>query len=76
MEIETATGRNCLPQRDMLSATKLELERQNDNVTSSINYAQRIQKSNASSRRSHSSLFLGKAFIMFRPRDIGGGVSG
>jgi serine phosphatase RsbU (regulator of sigma subunit) len=56
-------------QRDMLSATKLELERQNDNVTSSINYAQRIQKAMLPQEDRIQNVFR-ESFIMFRPRDI------
>lgn len=56
-------------QRDMLSATKLELERQNDNVTSSINYAQRIQKAMLPQEDRIHHVFR-ESFIMFRPRDI------
>lgn len=56
-------------QRDMLSATKLELERQNSNVTASINYAMRIQKAMLPQEDRIQNVFK-ESFILFRPRDI------
>lgn len=56
-------------QRDMLSATMLELERQNDNIKSSINYANRIQKAMLPQEDKILNTFS-DSFILFRPRDI------
>lgn len=56
-------------QRDMLSATKFELERQNDNVTASINYAKRIQKAMLPQEERIKNVFR-ESFIVFKPRDI------